>query len=90
MSSAYIGAIEDHCPNATLVLDHFHITKALNDAVDEVRKEEWRKASGDKRKVMKGPRWLLFKHSSIALKRHHVNTFERYQYIPSLCSLRSL
>jgi len=69
MSSAYIGAIEDHCPNATLVLDHFHITKALNNAVDEVRKEEWRKASGDKRKAMKGLRWLLFKHSSNRSKK---------------------
>ena len=69
MSSAYIGAIEDHCPNVTLVLDHFHITKALINAVDEVRKEEWRKASGDKRKAMKGLRWLLFKHSSNRSKK---------------------
>jgi len=64
MSQAYIGAIEHHCPNATLVLDRFHIAKALNDAVDEVRKEQWRKASGDERKALKGLRWLLFKHSS--------------------------
>ena len=40
MSQAYIGAIKDHCPNAVLVLDHFHITKSLLSAVDEVRKEE--------------------------------------------------
>ena len=42
MSQAYIGAIEDYCPNVTLVLDRFHIAKALNEAVDEVRKEQWR------------------------------------------------
>jgi transposase len=64
MSQAYIGAIEHHCPNATLVLDRFHIAKALNNAVDEVRKEEWRKASGAERKALKGLRWLLYKHSS--------------------------
>jgi len=64
MSQAYIGAIEHHCPNATLVLDRFHIQKAMNNAVDEVRKEEWRKARGDKRKTLKGLRWLLYKHSS--------------------------
>ena len=64
MSRAYIGAIEDHCPNVSLVLDHFHVTKALNDAVDEVRKEQWREASPDKRKALKGLRWLLFRHSS--------------------------
>jgi len=27
MSAAYIGAIEHHCPDVTLVLDHFHIVK---------------------------------------------------------------
>jgi transposase len=64
MSQAYIGAIEHHCPEATLVLDRFHIVEALNNAVDEVRKEQWRKASVDERKALKGLRWLLFKHSS--------------------------
>ena len=43
MGRAYIGAIEHWCPNATLVLDRFHIVKALNAAVDDVRKEQWRK-----------------------------------------------
>ncbi len=64
MSQAYIGAIEDHCPDATLVLDRFHIVKALNDAVDDVRKEQWRTASAQDRKMLKGLRWLLYRHSS--------------------------
>jgi len=69
MSQAYIGAIEEHCPNAQLVLDRFHIAKALNEALDEVRKEQWRNASGDQRKTLKGLRWLLFKHSSNRSKK---------------------
>jgi transposase len=69
MSQAYIGAIEAHCPNAKLVLDRFHIAKALNEALDEVRKEQWRNASGDERKTLKGLRWLLFKHSSNRSKK---------------------
>jgi transposase len=64
MSEAYIGAIGDHCPKATLVLDRFHIVKALNTAVDDVRKEQWRLASGNARKALKGLRWLLYRHSS--------------------------
>jgi transposase len=64
MSQAYIGAIEDHCPNATLVLDRFHIVKALNEAVDEVRKAQWREAAQADRKALKGLRWLLYRHSS--------------------------
>jgi len=69
MSATYIGAIEDHCPNAVLVLDRFHIAKALNEAVDEVRKEQWRQASADERKALKGLRWLLFKHFSNRSKK---------------------
>jgi transposase len=60
MSETFMGAIKDHCPNAQLVLDRFHIAKALNEALDEVRKEQWRQASGEERKALKGLRWLLF------------------------------
>ena len=69
MSRAYIGAIEHHCLNATRVLDRFHIANALNNAVDEVRKEQWRLADPDERKALKGLRWLLFKHSSKRSKK---------------------
>ena len=64
MSEAFMGAIKAHCPNATLVLDRFHIVKALNAAVDEVRKEQWRLAGGEQRQALKGLRWLLYRHSS--------------------------
>jgi transposase len=70
MSQAYIGALKDHCPHAVLVVDHFHITKALLAAVDEVRKEEWRKVEKSSKATFKGPRWLLFLHSSNRTKRH--------------------
>ena len=68
MSKAYIGAIETHCPNAKLVLDHFHIVKALNEAVDEVRKDTWRELSQVGRKAIKGLRWMLYRHSSTRKK----------------------
>ena len=64
MGQAYIGAIEHWCPNATLILDRFHIVKALNTAVDEVRKEQWRKADHSGRATLKGLRWLLYRHPS--------------------------
>lgn len=63
MSEAYMGALKHHCPNATLVLDRFHIVKAINGAVDDVRKKQWRQATAGDRKVLKGLRWLLFKRS---------------------------
>ena len=78
MSQAYIGAIEEHCPRAMLVLDRFHIVKALNDAVDEVRKEQWRLASAEDRRLYQGLRWLLYKHSSNRTKAdtHKLNTLQ--------------
>ena len=55
MSPAYIGAITHHCPNVTLVIDRFHLVKALNQAVDEVRKEQWRALDTQGRKANQGP-----------------------------------
>ncbi len=49
MGQAYIRAIEHWCPKATLVLDRFHVVKALKAAVDEVRKEQWREADKESR-----------------------------------------
>jgi transposase len=69
MSRAYTEAIKHHCPNATLVIDHFHVTKALTEAVDEVRKEEWRELGTAQRKSIKGLRWLLGMHSANRSKR---------------------
>ena len=64
MSETFIGAIEKWCPNATLTLDRFHVVKALNEAVDEVRKEQWRIADASDKKALKGLRWLIYKHST--------------------------
>jgi transposase len=70
MSRAYTEAIKCHCPNATLVIDRFHIVKALNEAVDEVRKEEWRDLTVDGRKAIKGLRWLLGMSAKNRTKGH--------------------
>lgn len=70
MSRAYIDSIKAHCPNATLVIDRFHVVKALNGALDEVRKEQWRELGADQRKAIKGMRWLLGMHSRNRTKAH--------------------
>jgi len=70
MSRAYTEAIKHHCSNATLVIDRFHIVKALNQAVDDVRKEEWRELDTVGRKAIKGLRWLLSMRSSNRTKGH--------------------
>lgn len=65
MSETYIGAVKQWCPNAQLVLDRFHVVKSLSNAVDEVRKEQWRAIKGSvAADAVKGLRWLLYRHSS--------------------------
>ena len=70
MSRAYTGSIKAHCPNAKLVIDRFHIVKALNEAVDEVRKEQWRELGPQQRQSVKGLRWLLSMGSTTRSKAH--------------------
>ena len=40
MSSAYLSGIRDCFPNARIVIDRFHVSKLMRDAMDEVRREE--------------------------------------------------
>ncbi len=43
-AGGFISSIRENAKNVIIVLDHFHVKKYLNDAVDTVRKEELRKA----------------------------------------------
>lgn len=42
MSQAFISGMARDFPNASLTVDKFHVMKLINDAVDEVRREEQR------------------------------------------------
>jgi len=60
MGQAYISVIKRCLKKTTLIIDRFHVVKALNEAMDEVRKEEWRKVDKADRPFFKGLRWFLF------------------------------
>jgi transposase len=49
MSPAFIRGIEDQFPNAQITFDKFHVMKLVNEAVDNVRKEEQKQAPELKR-----------------------------------------
>ncbi len=40
MSPAYISGVEQYLPSAEMTFDQFHLVKLLNEAVDQVRREE--------------------------------------------------
>jgi transposase len=63
MGPAYISAVQANLPDATLVFDHFHIIKLLNEKLTKLRRDLQREAeNGLGKPVLKGIRWLLLKN----------------------------
>lgn len=62
MWDPYINRLKHHCPRALIVFDLFHIVKGYGNVIDEVRREEVRKAVGPMKQVVKGSRYLLLKN----------------------------
>lgn len=62
MSKSYISAVQSYLPKAKIVFDRFHVSKLLNEAVDETRREEKRKLETQGVKTTKGDRFLLLKN----------------------------
>jgi len=62
MWPAYIGSTIEHCPSASIVFDRFHIIKKLNEAIDQTRRLLFTEEKDiNKKKIIKGTRWLLLK-----------------------------
>ena len=62
MSGAYIKAVTECSPQAQIVFDRFHVQRMVQDAVDEVRRDEVRAATSvEEKKQLKGTRWPLLK-----------------------------
>jgi transposase len=56
LSAAFKKGIAEHLPAAATTADRFHIAKLLGDALDTVRRTEWRQD-----KTLKGCRYLVLK-----------------------------
>ena len=59
MWEPYRLSIEQWAPSCRIVYDKFHIMQHANDAIDEVRREEFFRKGGRIRGLVKGKRWLL-------------------------------
>jgi transposase len=65
--AAWVAApISEHCPNAELCLDPFHVVMLATDALDEIRREVWNEArrAGQTQTArdLKGARFALWKN----------------------------
>ena len=62
MWAVYVAAVRERLPKTCLVFDRFHVVQHLNRAVDDVRRETWRKLQGDEKAAFKQTRWLWLKN----------------------------
>jgi transposase len=51
-----------HAPHAAILFDKFHILRHLGDALDKIRKAEYARLTGPKRKFLKGQKYVLLSH----------------------------
>jgi len=61
MWPAYINAVSDLMPNADIVFDRFHVSKYLNEAVDQVRRAEHKVLIAEGRSDLTGSRYSWLK-----------------------------
>src|SRR5471032_1571052 len=61
MHDPYVKVLRLELPKAALVYDHFHVSKIIHDAIDEIRRRLQRSMSKKERDVIKGKRWVLLK-----------------------------
>jgi len=62
MWDPYIKAIREWCPQADIVFDLFHVIRAFNLIIDDIRNEEFRKADQNDRNTLKGSKYLFLKN----------------------------
>ena len=48
-----------HAPKAVIMFDKFHIVKHLGDALDAIRRSEYKRVTGEDRSFIKGQRYVL-------------------------------
>lgn len=56
MSNSFIAGLSDNFPNTAVTFDKFHVVKLLNEAMDKVRKNEYRE-----HQILKGHKYTFLK-----------------------------
>lgn len=71
MSRAFKTAVTKRAPNARIVFDRFHVQRLAHDALDKVRREQWRAADSDDKTAIKGTRFALQKNPWNLVQEEH-------------------
>lgn len=69
MWKGFIKVFTRFCPNVKIIHDHFHITKHLNEAINNLRIIEYKKLAKQDRGFIKGTKWLLLSRNTSLSKK---------------------
>ena len=66
MTGGYAKSVREHAPQATIVIDNYHVVALATKALDEIRREHWNelRSAGESEpaKTFKDARWSLLKN----------------------------
>ena len=62
MWKAFRNSTHEHASQARIVFDKFHVLRHLSNALDEVRRQEYKRVNDKDRKYIKGQRYTLLSH----------------------------
>lgn len=62
MWRAFRNSTGEYAPQARIIFDKFHVLRHLSDALDEVRRQEYKRVNEKERKFIKGQRYTLLSH----------------------------
>jgi transposase len=80
MAAGYIKAFEEEAPWVQIVFDRFHVQRLASDAVDDVRREQWRELQGtEEGDAVKDSRYALLKNpwNLTCDERHKLSEVQR-------------
>jgi len=61
MHDPYLSVVRRRLRKAAIVYDHFHVSKAIHNALDEIRRRVQRQLPAKDRKIIKGKRFVLLR-----------------------------
>jgi transposase len=76
MHDPYLKVLRRQLPQAALVFDHFHVSKVVHDALDEIRRRLQRELPPPGRRIIKGQRYVLLRARATLSKKDQVSLQE--------------
>jgi transposase len=91
MWDGYFYAVREEISHAKIVIDRFHVQKALGEKIDKARRSVQNKLCEEDRKELKGSRWIILKPKEklTAEQKATLDTIcQKYPQLKQLCELK--